>query len=363
MRERFLFFLIVAAALFFCVSCSDDDDGTDEGKVNTQCNSNIDCDRNFYCDLEHPKQDEELGMLVYFCKKRQLCSTQADCPINWKCKESEGFCITNREAESVLCKSNDDCKDPDYPICNLASGECRSYGDDDSDDEIPDYDGGTETDEDKEPEENDNDSADKDDEVTDDDSDTSADPSLGETIMTEDFEEGGADWTIVAAAEENPCWKIGTPSSGPGEAHGGSNVVATNLEETYPANCKDLIYYNKSISIPSDGKPEISFYAWVDLVGTGISPFDYVEVLVKKSSDTWELVDSGLYLASDTPSQLSALDNARTKITKNLGTKFYKFTGDLSAFKGQSVDIGFRFTSDESDSAEGFYLDDIKVSY
>ena len=372
MKERFLLFLIAASVLFLVVSCSDGDDGNEESTVNTQCNSNIDCDRNSYCDLDNPKQDAELGMLVYYCKKRQLCATQSDCPINWKCKESEGFCITNKEAEGVLCKSNDDCKDPAYPVCNLANGECRSYGgetgDDDSGGEIPDYDGGSDTDDHGATDDNDSDAdsdSDADTGTNDNDTDTdTGEPAVGEVIMTEDFEDGGSKWTIVPATEDNPCWKIGTPASGPGEAYGGSSVAATNLEGNYSPNCKDLIYYNTSISVPSSGKPVISFYAWVDLVGSGYSPFDYVEVMVKKSGDMWELTDDGILLEADTPSSpLAALDNHKTKITKQLGTQYYKFTGDLSAFKGQSVDVGFRFTSDESDEAAGFYVDDIAVSY
>ena len=362
MKKKFLFlFLVSIISLVFAVSCSDDEE--EDVEVKTNCNSNVDCNRDSYCDLDNPQQDAELGTLVYYCKKRQFCATQADCPINWKCKESEGFCITNKEASAVLCSSDTDCKDPNYPKCNLASGECET-SDNGGGDELPDSSNPT-----TDTEINDNDSADSDDDdnntdtANDDDADTSSDTSLGKTVMTEDFEDGGSNWTIVPANEENPCWKIGTPASGPAEAHGGDNVAATNLEETYPANCKDLIYYNTSIKIPSEGKPEISFYAWVDLVGTGVKPFDYVEVLVKKSGDTWELVDSGLYLSADTASQLSAMDNTRTKITKQLGTKYYEFTGDLSAFKGESVDIGFRFTTDESDSAEGFYIDDITVSY
>jgi len=368
MKEKFLFLLLVSvAALVFAVSCSDDEGGDVEAKIN--CNSNVDCNRDSYCDLDNPQQDAELGMLVYYCKKRQLCSTQADCPINWKCKENEGFCITNKEADGILCKSNDDCKDPDYPICNLANGECRSYGGETADndnEEIPgadDYDN-TDTEKDDDPEENDSDTADKDDDVSDDDADTSSEPGLGKTIMTENFEDGGSKWTIVPSSEEVTCWWISSPTSGPGEARSGANVAATNLEGNYSPNCKDLLYFNESITVPSEGKPEISFYAWVDLVGNGYSPYDYVEVLVKKSGDTWELVDDGLLLSADTPSSpLAALDNHKTKITKQLGTQYYKFTGDLSAFKGQSVNIGFRFTSDESDEASGFYLDDITVSY
>ena len=91
--------------------------------IKTECKSNVDCERASYCDIENPVQDAELG-IIYYCRKRQVCSSQADCPISWKCKVSEGFCITNKEADGILCKSSDDCTDPAYPICNLASGEC-----------------------------------------------------------------------------------------------------------------------------------------------------------------------------------------------------------------------------------------------
>jgi len=372
MKKRFLFLLIVSVALLFNVSCGDDEEGGGETSVNTRCNSNIDCTRDSYCDLENPKQDAELGTLVYYCKKRQLCATQADCSIGWKCKVSEGFCITNKEASEILCSSDTDCKDPLYPKCNLATGECETVGGgdisdsgDSGDTEIPDSPDSTDSG-DSDTSDDDSDTGDSSSDTgsdNDTDADTSAEESVGKTVMTEDFEDGGTNWTIVPAAEETPCWEIGAPTSGPEAANGGTNVAATNLAGNYLGNCKDLLYYNTTISLPSSGKPEITFYAWVDLIGNGYSPYDYVEVLVKKSEGTWELTDTGVPLVADTPSALSALDNHKTKITKQLGTKYYKFTGDLSAFKGQSVDIGFRFTSDGSDEAAGFYLDDVAVSY
>ena len=369
MKEKFLFLLFVSAvSLVFAVSCSDDEP-EDSGMANVKCNSNVDCTRDSYCDLENPKQDADLGTLVYYCKKRQLCATQADCPIKWKCKVSEGFCITDKEAATVLCFSDSDCTDPSYPKCNLATGECETpdggNGGDASDTELPEP-----SDNDTDTNTNDEDQSDTDtgtsdtdaDTVSDDDPDTESDK-VGKTVMTEDFEDGGSNWTIVPASEENPCWEIGAPTSGPEAANSGTTAAATGLAGNYSGNCKDLLYYNTSISVPSSGKPEITFYAWVDLIGNGYSPYDYVEVLVKKSGDMWELTDTGVFLSADTPSSLDALDNHRTKITKQLGTKYYKFTGDLSAFKGQSVDIGFRFTSDSSDEAAGFYLDDVAVSY
>lgn len=362
MKKKFLFlFLVSVVSLVFALSCSGDEEETEVVKI--RCNSNADCNRNAYCDLDNPQQDADLGTLVYYCKQRQLCSTQAECPIKWKCKESEGFCITDKEASQVLCSSDSDCLDPSYPKCNLASGECEPANGGGGNSELPDS---SEVPDQNDNEQNDSDPAD----TTDDDADSGDDGDtdtgeahVGETVFTGDFEDGGTKWTIVPASEEAaPCWEIGAPTTGPAEAHGGSNVAATALEGNYADNCNDILKYNTAVSIPSSGVPEISFYAWVDLIGSGYSPYDYVEVLVKKDGEMWETT-SGVYLSADTPSPLSALDNSRTKITKQLGTAYYKFTGDLSAYKGKSVEIGFRFVSDDSDNKEGFYLDDVKVSY
>ncbi len=355
-------FLMISLVL--AVSCSDDEE--EEVDAKTRCNSNADCARNAYCDLDNPQQDEELGTLVYYCKKRQLCSSQADCPMNWKCKENEGFCITNKEADALFCKSNDDCKsDPNFPVCNLKTGECEAVSS--GGEELPDSEDLPEQpDVVEEPDEDDSDSGQTDttadDTDTSDDSDTdTGDASEGKKIISdESFEDGGINWTIVPASEgAQACLEIETPVIGPAAAHIGSKAVSTVVVDGgYPANCKDLIRYNFVIEIPSSGKPEISFYAWVDLVAT----YDYVEVLVKKEGEMWETT-SGLYLSADTPSITSALDSARTKITGQLATSYYKFTGDLSAYKGQKVEIGFRFVSDGSDNASGFYLDDITLSY
>ena len=360
MKKKFFFLLpVLTILLVFVASCADDEDI--EADVNIRCNSNADCARNAYCDLENPQQDAELGTLVYYCKKRQLCSTQADCPMNWKCKENEGFCITNKEADALFCKSNDDCLDPSYPKCNLKTGECEASSG--GDEELPDSEELPEQPDNEQPdeEENDGDETDTvDDTDTSDDSDTDTAEPEGKSIMSDSFEDGGINWTIEPASEgAQSCWEIKTPNSGPAKAHIGSKAVSTvTADGLYPADCKDLIRYNSAIDIPSSGKPEISFYAWVDLVAS----YDYVEVLVKEDGKMWEET-TGVYLSADTPSSTSALDSSRTKITGQLATDYYKFTGDLSAYKGKKVEIGFRFVSDGSDSASGFYLDDAKLSY
>ncbi len=367
MRQFFCFFIIVSVALG-AVSCSGSEGGGGGGTEAVQCATNENCNRDSYCDLESPQRDDELGTTVFYCKKRKLCNTQADCPSKWRCKESEGLCITEREADGLLCKSNSDCLDPAYPKCNLASGECvpsSSYNGDDTydeeDEEEDDTDNSGIFEDDTEDEGPDSFEPEEDDPKPDNDNSNENEPA-GKVLMYDSFEDAEPKWTIEPASAEAPCWEIGVPTNGPAEAFNGSNVAATSLTGNYNDNCKDLLKYNQALSIPSSGKPAITFYGWVNIVGSSFATYDYVEVLVKKESEVWELV-SGLYLSANAPSDTSVLDSGKTKITGKIGTAYYKFTGDLSAFKGQSVELAFRFKSDDSENLEGFYLDDVEVAY
>ncbi|HRZ80367.1 MAG TPA: immune inhibitor A, partial [bacterium] len=154
---------------------------------------------------------------------------------------------------------------------------------------------------------------------------------------------------------------IGAPTNGPAAAVSGTNAAATSLSGNYTDNSNSLLVLNTPVTIPTSGTPKIEFMAWVNVEGNGYSPFDYMEVLVKRETDAGWPVLTGIVLSAATPSPLDALDNTKTKVTKKLGTAYYKFTGDLSPYKGKTVNIGFRFTSDASDNLEGIYLDDVTV--
>ncbi|HOB71054.1 MAG TPA: immune inhibitor A, partial [bacterium] len=176
----------------------------------------------------------------------------------------------------------------------------------------------------------------------------------GTILVSEDFEDGGTNWTVAGV------WQIGAPTNGPLAAVSGSNVAATNLTGNYTDSANDVLMLNTPITIPASGTHVVEFMAWVNIEGGGYSPFDYAEVLVKRDTDTWQAI-SGIYLTASTPSPLDALDNTRTKITKKLGISYYKFSGDLSSYKGKTVQIGFRFKSDPSDNLEGIYIDNVVV--
>jgi len=149
------YFILLMIFMFFAVSCGSEIKFENPNDQNSEaydphyneCSSNKDCARNSYCDLDNPEYNTELETIVYHCKKRALCSSHADCQVGWKCKIDEGFCVTNEEAETLLCDSNADCQDPDRPVCDLKTGLCvhSETETDDSGHSEPDDDAGNQS--------------------------------------------------------------------------------------------------------------------------------------------------------------------------------------------------------------------------
>jgi len=388
---------ILILFMFLCQACGGEEEDDGGQTANIQCSNNANCARDSYCDLENPQMDPVLQTLVYYCRKRQICSSQAECPVGWKCLMSENFCITKEEASQVLCSSNSDCISLGYNAeCNRATGECYIPGQEgdtapDSGDTVPDSGGDTMPDTgdsipdtgDSVPDTGDSvpDTGDSVPDTGDSVPDTGDSvPDTGDTgdtdagyknitFFTDDFE-NPANWKIAIAADSaNPCWQLGLPTSGPEVAYSGSKVIATNLAGNYNDNCNDIIYFvnqeNASplLYIPNSPVVRVEFYAWVSIVGSLNSPLDYAELLIMPEDSIWGAQSGVKLVAEGTASTNSALDSTGTKLTQQLGTAYYKFTGDISGYKGQKVQLGFRFVSDSSENDFGIYIDSLKLSY
>ncbi len=391
-RSLFLIFGFILIPVLF-LSCGGDEDEEGEQVVNVQCSSNANCSRDSYCDFDNPQQDPVLQTLVYYCRKRQVCSSPAECPVGWKCLLDEHFCITNNEAEQVLCAKDEDCVSLGYNAkCNRATGKCYVPGQEgdtapDSGDTLPDTGDSQPDSGDSFPDTGDSlpDTGDSLPDTGDslpDTGDTLPDtgdsqPDSGDTgdgykhvtFFSEDFE-NPANWKIAIAADAaNPCWQLGLPTSGPEVAHSGSKVIATNLAGNYSDNCNDIIYFVNSensspeLFIPDASVVKVEFYAWVSIVGSLNSPLDYAELLILPQDSIWGAQSGVKLVAEGTASTNSALDSTGTKLTQQLGTSYYKFTGDITGYKGQKVQLGFRFVSDSSENDFGIYIDSLKLSY
>lgn len=137
----------------------------------------------------------------------------------------------------------------------------------------------------------------------------------------------------------NPQWAWGVPTSGPGAAHSGTQLWATNLEGDY-ANDQNVSITSPAIDLSGAGAGtiELSWWQWVayhsgaqvDILSTAVS---------KDGGTSWETVYA-----------LGA-QGAWEEHTITLGSEYA-----VADFR-----IQFHLSSDDSGTAAGFYVDDVAV--
>jgi len=154
-----------------------------------------------------------------------------------------------------------------------------------------------------------------------------------------DFEAG--DQGFVTSGT-NSSWARSIPTNGPGEAHSGSYVIATNPTGNYNAN--ELSYMTSPL---------------IDLTGFGTDT-PVIEFW------QWRHIESASY------------DNATVEVSKNGGTTWTAFYGPVGgmtdtaynkvtlaldpSYNVANFQIRFKFKSDSSVQYEGWYVDDIGIA-
>lgn len=156
------------------------------------------------------------------------------------------------------------------------------------------------------------------------------------TTTTYDFDDGTGQGLTETHTDGQVLWHVSSQ-----RAHSGGNSIryANSSTNNYAGSGSNSGTATlPSVSIPSTGTSELSFWLWADVeVSTG---YDI------------------LYLAIDGA-------NIWQKTQTNIAYKSWdQVTADLSAYQGQSVDISFTFdTKDSSDNdTEGIYIDDIQLN-
>ncbi len=159
-----------------------------------------------------------------------------------------------------------------------------------------------------------------------------------DTLWQENWEGNWTtDWHITYGT-----WQVGVPSSGPGTAHSGSYCAATILTGNYDnyVDSTRLIRHKSFIVPPANEYPRLRFWHWYSF---RINDSDYGRVQIKiDGTDNWKELPEAEY-------------------RDRCGGIWTRAFIDLSAFAGQSVQIAFRFHSDGSYTANGWYIDDITV--
>ncbi|MEI7982189.1 MAG: T9SS type A sorting domain-containing protein, partial [Bacteroidota bacterium] len=154
----------------------------------------------------------------------------------------------------------------------------------------------------------------------------------------ETWENGLGDWQC-----DKGTWEVGTPTSGPNSAHGGTKCAATVLGGNYDEWVDSRLISPVYTVPPSNQNPRLRFWQWYN-----ISAGDYGLVQIKAvGSSTW--VDlSGQYV--------------------NTGSGIWTYPSlDLTSYAGQNVQFCFYFHSQDNcyggctDVSTGWYIDDISI--
>ncbi|HVM45448.1 MAG TPA: hypothetical protein VM582_05880, partial [Candidatus Thermoplasmatota archaeon] len=169
-------------------------------------------------------------------------------------------------------------------------------------------------------------------------------------------------------------WAWGTPTSGPGVAHSGSKVWATNLGGVYLArDCGAIL--SPPIDLTAATSASVSFMQWRHI--------DQSTTTARTANDAGLLFvtpDDGLTLARVEPTMnLSGPIGTTARQCLNAqptgawgiagpagatvpGPTYSPITADLSAFAGQVVRFAIAFGADTVTHRAGWYIDDFSVT-
>ncbi|RLC67166.1 MAG: hypothetical protein DRI52_11125, partial [Chloroflexi bacterium] len=146
----------------------------------------------------------------------------------------------------------------------------------------------------------------------------------------EDFEADDGGYTNLGGG----LWEWGVPTGGPGSAHSGSNVWATNLAGNYVTQTQ-YILASPEITLPCGSELFLSWWQWYATE----SGWDFISVAVDDGSSTTTVYG---------PVSGASGDWERQEV-------------DISQFAGETVRLLFKLTSDEVIMDAGWYLDDVSI--
>lgn len=155
-----------------------------------------------------------------------------------------------------------------------------------------------------------------------------------DSVVVENFEKGVDSWSA-----NNGLWEVGTPKSvGPPNCFSPPNCAGTVLSGSYP-NSKQTRFVSPAITLkPKLGEvPVLFFWHWFGLLDDN----GFVEISV--NNGPWRKIHTAPFTG--------------------VSQRWTQAGGfNLSAYADSTIRIGFIFTSDNSGTDHGWYIDDIRIS-
>jgi hypothetical protein len=160
-----------------------------------------------------------------------------------------------------------------------------------------------------------------------------------QALNPESFEFGLGAWSA-----DRGTWEVGRPTSGPNAAHGGTNCAATVLAGDYYENVDSRLLSPPFVVPPAATNPRLRFWHWYRFNGG-----DFGQVQIKVGTNSWHSLS--------------------TDYTSTSGGVWSQPQVLLSAYAGQSVQIGFYFHSQGTfcctywDVDSGWYVDEVRLQH
>lgn len=167
------------------------------------------------------------------------------------------------------------------------------------------------------------------------------------TIFFDDFENGSNGWTHGGTQDE---WELGAPVFGLTKAFSGNNCWGTDLDNSYENNAECWLK-SPSIDLGSYNCAYLSFgiWNWVEDINYGPEGiFDKIWVDITQDGTIFYPLCNQMGGVNDDPEipDIGGWNNVVLDLTKYLD---------------KTVQIRFRFESDEKDAQFGSYIDDVHV--
>ncbi len=160
---------------------------------------------------------------------------------------------------------------------------------------------------------------------------------VGTTGFAHDFEEGESGWGHGGTAD---LWHLSSH-----RAHSGATSWYCGHEEAW-TYANDMECWLDSPEFLLRMGTELSFWCWYDVTIYGSDGFYVVLMTNGEPSDTLAFIGSG-----------GALETLGS-----IGNDWLEYTYALAGTPGDTCTVRFVFDSDDSDVAEGFFVDDVSVS-
>lgn len=172
-----------------------------------------------------------------------------------------------------------------------------------------------------------------------------------QTIFFDDFENGINGWTTGGTNDE---WQLGTPTNyGPSYTYSGSNCWGVNIDSFYKNNANCWLE-SPSINLFDLATAYVEVKIWNDVQDDSINGTLHVDKL-------WlEISTENGNKYSPISLQLGGVCDLNTGVPKVAGWSRLKL--DLTPYVDNNVKIRFHFTSNESISRPGSYIDNFLIT-